>query len=148
MSTNEEVKQEELDLTLPSSILNQENEANESPITAEDDDSDMPLPETADYGNKADENKVLLPTVKFYKLFNDCMGKLPYASILKNSANDQIKLVDLMRFVEAKTTAGLTVKEMNTIISFVATSPLEYVRPLMEIVETPNRQGELWQLKQ
>lgn len=144
-----------MDLTLPSSILNQEHEVEVDSENIEDDDSDMPLPETAEYGsNKVDENKILLPTVKFYELFKECMGKLPYATVLKNSNNNQIKLIDLIKFVEIKTSVGLTIKEMNTILSFVATAPMEFVRPLMEIVESgnragePNRQGELWQLKQ
>ena len=41
----------------------------------------------------------------------------------------------------------MKVKEMNTVMSFVATAPLEFVRPLMEIVDSKERQGELWQLK-
>jgi len=110
----------------------------------------MPLPETAEYkevrGN-AEDNRLLAPTIKFYKLFEDCMGKLPYASILKNGNNDQIKLVDLIRFVESKNSTGITIKEMNTVISFVATAPLEYVRPLMEIIDSKERQQELWSLK-
>ena len=117
----------------------------EQEVKAED--LNMPLPETAEYKDQkqADDNRVLLPTPKFYKLFNECLGKMPYASILKNSNNDQIKLVDLIKFVEVKT-GGLTVKEMNTIISFVAGCPLEFVRPFMEIVESAERQKELWVL--
>ena len=62
----------------------------------------MPLPETNDYNNgkRADDDRVLVPTVKFIKLFEECLGKLPYSSILKNANNDQIKLVDLIKFVE------------------------------------------------
>lgn len=139
MKEQEEIKQEEVDVTLPSEILNQQPEQ-------EDDDSDMPLPETAEYKDPNDD-KILMPTSKFHKLFNECMGKLPYAAILKNANNDQIKLIDLIRFVEAKSSTGLTIKEMNTVISFVATSPLEFVRPLMDIVESHERQSELWVLK-
>ena len=84
----QEVKAEDLNLELPSSILTKE---------FEDDDSDMPLPETTEYKDpkQADDDRVLMPTPKFYTLFNECLGKMPYASILKNSNNDQIKLVDL-----------------------------------------------------
>lgn len=143
MKEQDEIKQEEVDVTLPSEILNQESE--------EDDDSDMPVPETNEYKqpNSYDElnEKTLLPTAKFFRLFNECLGKLPYATILKNANNDQIKLIDLIRFMESKTSDGMKVKEMNTVMSFVATAPLEYVRPLMEIVESKERQGELWQLK-
>lgn len=151
MNTNKELNPEELDVTLPSEILNQSQE--------EDDDSDMPKPETEEYKNQqsSDDNRLLLPTVKFFELFKECMGKLPYATVLKNPNNDQIKLTDLMKFVEVKVLGipneniapvGITIKEMNTIISFVASAPFEYVRPLMEIVESRERQQELWVLKQ
>ena len=81
---DQEVKAEDLNLELPSSILTKE---------FEDDDSDMPLPETAEYKDpkQADDDRVLLPTPKFYTLFNECLGKMPYSSVLKNSNNDQIK---------------------------------------------------------
>ena len=138
----DDVKLEELDVQLPSSILNE--------TESEDDDSDMPLPETKEYGapQQANQDAMLVPTVKFFELFNGCLGKLPYATILKNQNNDQIKLTDLFRYVESKTREGIMVKEMNTIISFIATAPFEYVRPLMDIIEDPKRQVELWILKE
>ena len=136
MNTNEEIKPEELDVTLPSDILNQ---------TEEDDDSDMPYPETADYGKvNKDDNRKLLPTPKFYMLIGTCLGKLSYATILKNANNDQIKLTDLMKFIEAK--PEMTITEMNTIISFITTAPMEYIKPFMELVESRERQQELWRL--
>jgi hypothetical protein len=33
---------------------------------------------------------------------------------------------------------------MNTIISFIANSPLEVVRPFMEYVENQEKQTQLW----
>ena len=122
----QEVKAEDLDLKLPSSILTQETEVEE------DDDSDMPLPETAEYSQPQNDRK-LIPTVKFYNLFNECMGKLPYASVLKNSNNEQIKLIDLMRFVEAKSQSeGMTVNEM------INGYPKESSRDMEEIEEVIN----------
>ena len=136
MNTNEEIKPEELDVTLPSDILNQNEE---------DDDSDMPKPETADYGRaNQNDNRKLIPTPKFYMLVGSCLGKLPYATILKNTNNDQIKLTDLLKFIESK--PEMTVTEMNTIISFIATTPLDYIKPFMELVESRDRQQELWRL--
>lgn len=136
----QEIKPEDLDLKLPSDIITQD---------VEDDDSDMPLPETATYEQpqqNTDDDRILMPSLKFIKLFSECLGKLPYSAILKNSNGDQIKLIDLMRFVEVKTN-GITVKEMNTIISFIANAPMEFVRPFMEIVENAEQQRELWTLK-
>ena len=77
------------------------------------------------------------------KLFEECLGKLPYSSVLKNANGDSLKLIDLMRFMEAKHDS-ITVKEMNTIIGFIANVQLEYIRPLMEIIENTQRQSELW----
>lgn len=117
-------------------------------------DEDMPEPETADYGNApqqadpnaADMNRGLVPTEKFMELFKSTVGQLPYSAILKSSTGS-IKLSDLYKFVEAKNEAkNMTVGEMNTVINFIAGCPFEIVRPLMEIVENPARQVELWTL--
>lgn len=120
-------------------------------IFTEDDDADMPTPDTEQYGagpEGVDQNasRILKPTYKFMKLFEECLGKLPYAAILKNQKNEQIKLTDLMRFVEAKS-EQMTVGEMNTIISFIAQCPTEFVRPLMDIIEDSKRQTELWSVQ-
>lgn len=117
-------------------------------IFDDEEDTDMPTPETEDYNaahSNSDNDRLLKPSYKFVKLFEDCLGKLPYASVLKNQNNEQIKLLDLMRFVEAKTDQ-MTVGEMNTIISFLAQCPVEVIRPLMEIIEDQKRQPELWTL--
>lgn len=111
-----------------------------------DTDMDMPEPETANYDEQpaAEDARLLKPTPLFVKLFNECLGKLPYATILKNNNGDSLKLIDLFRFVEAKTESGISIKEMNTIISFIANSPLEIVRPFMEYVENNEKQTQLW----
>lgn len=117
-------------------------------IFDDEEDTDMPTPETEDYNadqSNSDNERLLKPSYKFVKLFEDCLGKLPYASVLKNQNNEQIKLLDLIRFVEAKTDQ-MTVGEMNTIISFLAQCPVEVIRPLMEIIEDQKRQPELWTL--
>ena len=117
-------------------------------VFEESSDAGMPEPVTENYDNNKsqnniDDNKILCPTFTFMKLFEECLEKLPYSSVLKNANGDSIKLIDLMRFMEAKH-KSITVKEMNTIIGFIANVQLEYVRPLMEIIENPQRQGELW----
>ena len=61
-----------------------------------DDDSDMPEPETKTYDN------LIRCTAKFMQLFNQVVGELPYATILKNSNGDQLKLIDLVKYVETK----------------------------------------------
>lgn len=113
-----------------------------------DDDTDMPVPETNNYQQNTDDSKnadgarILHTTLLFNTLFMNCMGKLPYASVLKNNNNEQIKLADLVKFIENKK-SGMTVAEMNTIIGFIANCPFEHVRPLMDII-TSNDQRELW----
>lgn len=117
-----------------------------------DDGEAMPVPESEDYNstNQAKQNveqsKTLKPTAKFLKLFEECLGQLPYNAILTNANNEKIKLTSLFQFVEAKQ-AGMTVGDMNTLIGFIA--PIEYkiINPLMSIIDVPERQRELWTLE-
>jgi hypothetical protein len=122
---------------------------NPSDIIFDDEDS-MPVPETATYSEQQAaapqddmQNKILKPTYKFLKLFEDCMGQLPYNTILTNAKDEKIKLTSLFQFIEAKQN-GMTVKDMNAIIAFIA--PVEYkiVQPLMSIIDDNVKQRELW----
>ena len=103
-----------------------------------DDDSDMPEPETKVYEN------VVKCTPKFIHLFNQVVGDLPYATILKNSNGEQIKLIDLAKYVEQKHDRIL-VEEIDKIIAFIANLGFKYARPLMEVIESPEGQRTLWQ---
>lgn len=103
-----------------------------------DDDSDMPEPETKVY-----ENTVKC-TPKFMHLFNQVVGELPYATILKNTNGEQIKLIDLVKYVEQKHNRIL-VEEIDKIIAFIANLGFKYARPLMEVIESPEGQRTLWQ---
>ena len=76
-------------------------------VFEESSDAGMPEPVTENYDNNKsqnniDDNKILCPTFTFMKLFEECLEKLPYSSVLKNANGDSIKLIDLMRFMEAK----------------------------------------------
>lgn len=118
-------KKEEIDITIdPEDIVI-------------DDDSDMPEPETKTY-----EKQIKLSD-KFMTLFEDVMGKLPYASILKNVKGDQIKLIDLVKYIEAKKNR-ISVDEMDKIISFIANVEFKTARPLMELIENQETQKLLW----
>ena len=104
-----------------------------------DDDSDMPEPETKTY-----EKQIQL-TDKFMNLFEDVMGKLPYASILKNAKGDQIKLIDLVKYIEAKKDK-ISIDEMDKIVSFIANIEFKIARPLMELIENHDTQKLLWHI--
>ena len=106
-----------------------------------DDDSDMPEPATKDYSSNEQKFKC---TDKFMKLFGECIGNMPYATQLSNAQGGQIRLIDLVSFVE-KNYQAITADELNTIIGFLAYTEFKYVRPLMEIVEKKDRQSELWE---
>ena len=80
----EEVKSAKLDNTIDPEMI------------VMDDDSDMPEPETKSY------EKLITCTNKFMQLFHETVDTLPYATILKNSNNDQIKLIDLVKYIEQK----------------------------------------------
>lgn len=103
-----------------------------------DDDSDMPEPETKTYDN------LIRCTAKFMQLFNQVVGELPYATILKNSNGDQLKLIDLVKYVETKKDR-MPVTEMDKIVAFIANLGFKYSRPLMEVIEDPNGQRTLWE---
>ena len=119
-------KEEELDITIdPEEIVM-------------DDDSDMPEPETKVY------EKVVRLTDKFMVLFSDVTGKLPYASILHNAKGDSIKLIDLVKYIEAKR-QRISVEEMDKIISFIANIEFKIARPLMELIEDQKNQKILWE---
>lgn len=114
------------------------------------DDDVMPEPETENYNetqnaNADYENKILRPTAKFLKLFEECVGKLPYNTILTNSKNEKIKLTDLIKFVDSKQ-AGMKVADMNAIIAFIAGIDYSIIQPLMSIIDDSKRQSELWSL--
>lgn len=114
-------------------------EIKESDIVIEDDDSDMPEPETKSY------EQYIKCTDKFMQMFMEMMGKLPYASVLKNNKGEQIKLISLVSFVE-KNSEKMSVNDMNQIVSFIAGLEFRISRPLMEIIESKDGQPTLWQL--
>ena len=103
-----------------------------------DDDTDMPEPETKTY------EKVIKLSDKFMRLFGEVTGKLPYASILNNAKGDSIKLIDLVKYIEAKR-QRISVNEMDKIISFIANIEFKIARPLMEIIEDQSQQKILWE---
>lgn len=106
-----------------------------------DDDSDMPLPETKEY------EKFIACTDKFMNLFSQVTGHMPYASILRNSTGDSIKLIDLVKYVESKQNR-IAVSEMDKIISFIANIEFKHARPLMELIEDQTKQAELFKIIQ
>ena len=114
----EEVKSSKLDNTIDPEMI------------VMDDDSDMPEPETKSY------EKLIKCTNKFMQLFHETVDTLPYATILKNSNNDQIKLIDLVKYIEQK---------YDRIVSFIANLDFKHARPLMEIIEDQNKQSILWE---
>ena len=139
---NEKINKE-LDETIdPESIVFDEQEAPKDVVESNvDDDSDMPAPETKNYDNK----KYVSCTDKFMELFNESVKRFPFTTILRNQQGSQIKLIDLVRYVE-NNRKKISIDEMNNIISFIANSEFGYVRPLMEVIEDKSRFKELWTL--
>lgn len=137
----EELKNEVQEAEIVASKESEEYATIEPDDIVMDDDSDMPEPETKDY------EKYIKCTQKFLDLFNGVVGKMPYASILRNSNGDSIKLIDLVKYVEAKKDKIL-VNEMDKIISFIANIEFKLARPLMELIEDQTRQSELFQIIQ
>lgn len=108
-------------------------------IQMEDDDSDMPAPQTKTY------RKYLKCTKKFITLFDNAIATLPYTTVLKNEGGETMRAADLLRFVE-NNSQKITVEDMNKIISYIASLEIRRARPLMEVVEKKDKQSELWTL--
>ena len=102
-----------------------------------DDDSDMPKPETKVY------KKYLKVSDKFMRLFGQCVGSLPYETVIRNREGGTYRLIDFVRFMEQHK-AKMAVEDMNIAISYIANMEFSKVRPLMEIIEAKERQHELW----
>lgn len=113
-------------------------------IFANDSDADMPEQETHEY-KEDDPNKMSLRLSPLFKyMFNDCVGKLPYNTVLENSNKENIKIHDLINFVNGNYEKDIMVKDMNTIISFLSACPINIIKPLMELIEKD--QKVLWTL--
>lgn len=142
---NTENINKELDETIdPESIVFEEEQntnMKDDQTNEQDDDSEMPAPETKNYDN----NKYVSCTEKFMELFNESVKRFPFTTILKNQQGAQIKLIDLVKYVENNRNK-ISIDEMNKIISFIANSEFGYVRPLMEVIEDKSRLKELWTL--
>ena len=110
-----------------------------TPAMMVSDDSDMPEPETKSY------DPYIKCTDRFMTLFMDTMGRLPYASVLKNNQGEQIKLISLVKFMETHANK-ISVNDMNHIVSFISGLEFRYSRQLMEEIEDPEKQKELWVL--
>lgn len=106
-----------------------------------DDDSDMPEPETKSY------DKIIKCSPLFIEKFYAVVNELPYASILRNQNGAQIKLIDLVKYVEQKHQA-MPVDEMDRIIAFIANIDFKHARPLMEYIEDKDKQSQLWSIAQ
>lgn len=117
-----------------------EEEVNINPediVLNEEDDTEMPEPEMKTYEKRLECSDL------FMSLFMECVGSLPYSSILTNGSGSQIKLIDLVKFVEAKH-KNILLDELNQVISFIANLEFSKSRKLMETVENPETQRKLW----
>ena len=137
MKNNEkDILEESID---PTKIVTAPTEQAEPKVTEEDDDSDMPQPQTKAY------KKYLKCTDMFMSLFMECVSNLPYSSVLKNNDGAAIKLTDLVHFVE-QNREHISVDDMNVIISYIANLGFKIARPLMEVVDNKAEQSKLWML--
>ena len=115
------------------------NTINPEEIVMDDDDSDMPTPETKTY------KRYLKCSDKFMSLINECLGNLPYNYVMVNKEGQRIRLIDFVHFIEGRKDK-IEIDEMNNFIGYIAELPLKYARPLMEIIENKDQQGVLWSI--
>ena len=103
----------------------------------EDDDSDMPAPQTKVY------KQLLKVTPLFMQRFHQCVDSLPYRTVLSNNSGQQQRLVEVVKFVEANN-QKMEVGDMNIIISYIENLDFAHARPLMEIIDVKENQAKLW----
>lgn len=122
-------------------VMDEENEV----TTVSSPDEDMPVPETKDYTEGLRELQIKFKLEpKFNKMFNNAFLSMPYTTILTNTEGDQIKLIDLIRYVESRPV--MTQEELETVVGFIASGPIRNVRDLMLIIENTENQNQLWTL--
>lgn len=105
----------------------------------DDDDSDMPKPQTKSY------KKYLKCSDRFMLLLEQCLGTLPYGTILRNGQGNSMRLIDFVRFIEQRKD-HIEVNEMNDFIGYIAQLDFRHARPLMEVIENKEEQHTLWVL--
>lgn len=109
-----------------------------APTPAQDDDSDMPQPETKQY-------KVFLKlTPKFMQLLGQSVNSLPYRTVLINTQGKQMALPKLVHFVE-QNCEKIARDDMNFILSFFDNLAFGHARPLMDAISS-GQQQELWEV--
>src|SRR5574344_2584747 len=79
----------------------------------EDDDTEMPQPQTKIY------KKYLKCSDVFMNLFHKSLGTLPYNTILVNTDNSKMRLIDFMRYMESKKDK-ISIEDMNIVISYIS----------------------------
>ena len=108
-----------------------------APVPPQDDDSDMPKPETKQY-------KVYLKlTPKFMQLFGQSVNSLPYRTVLTNTQGKQMALPKMVQFIEQHR-EKIGREDMNFILSFLDNLAFVHARPLMDAV-SGGQQQELWE---
>lgn len=130
IKTQEELQQEK---------AQQDNLQKIDPVTSSDED--MPEPKTKSY----DQYLVLSDT--FMNLVQTCFGNMPYNSVFHNNIGQQMKMSDLMTYLD-KNRLHCGINEMNQCITFMASAPYNKVKPLMEYIEDNKKQEELWKIVQ
>jgi len=108
MANNKKDNKEALKKTLEPEPIKPED------IKMEDDDSDMPAPQTKVY------KQLLKVTPLFMQRFHQCVDSLPYRTVLSNNSGQQQRLVEVVKFVEANN-QKMEVGDMNIIISILRT---------------------------
>jgi hypothetical protein len=68
---------------------------------------------------------------------------MPYDTVVRNKEGGTYRLVDFVRFIEQHKDK-MAVDDMNVAISYISGMDFNRARPLMEIIETRERQPELW----
>ena len=108
-------------------------------ISIEDNDSDMPAPETKVY------KKYMKLNDTFMSLFYECINPLPYKTVLTNGNGNTMALAAFVNFVEQNRNKIL-VEDMNLLISYIDNMPFRNARNIMGHIKDKEKQARLWEI--
>lgn len=115
-------------------------EVDEREVSQLNDIEEMPEPETRDYVQYC----FLKP--KFFEMLHSSIGTLPYAKTI-GDVDRNYKVNELFNAVNVNN-GKLTIEQMNEVLSALSLAPYNLIRPLMQLLETPEGQQQLWDLKE
>lgn len=112
---------------------------NSTPLS-EEDDEEMPEPKTKTY------QQVCVLKPKFREMLASSLGTLGYAQVV-GTVKKNFQVQSIFKLIDDKN-GKLLIPEMNQMISLLAMAPFNLIAPLMHLIEKPEGQNLLWEIRE